>query len=64
MVVPEYNLPDNQRHAPEITNNNGQTVAMRFALTRQLPCEKWQHDPTLRDNDGNTVAMLCAKVNI
>mgnify|MGYP003607357412 FL=1 len=49
--IPEYWL-----HDPNITNFNGETVAIIIAKLGRVPWRIWWHDPTLKDNVGHTVA--------
>ena len=56
-IIPEKHW----KHKSELTNNFGETVAMKFASAKFIEIPKeWQHKATMKTKDGNTVAMIFA----
>lgn len=43
-------VPDEWKHKPTLTNKNGDTVAMFYAVNGKTIPECWRHDPALNDN--------------
>jgi len=48
-------------HKPELSNCNGDTVAILLAMNKKIPNKIWYHDPDISNKNDLTVAKILIK---
>ena len=51
-------IPKYWEHDPLLTDEDGNTVAMCYAINGNIPNDRWNHDKYLRNNSKETVKTL------